>query len=64
MARLNYHSARREKERLRKARQQEKQQRRTGRDREPAAKLPQIDTPATMSESGQPGAPLQPESKK
>ena len=64
MAKLNYHSARREKERVRKARQQEKLQRRTGRESASAANVPQVDAPATTSESPQPGAPLPPESGK
>ena len=65
MAKLNYHHARREKERVRKARQQEKLQRRTSRDlASSAASVPQIDAPMTSSESGQTDAPLQPESEK
>jgi len=64
MAKLNYHHARREKERVRKARQQEKQQRRTGRDSASPANPSQLDAPATIPESGQTDAPLQPESEK
>lgn len=64
MAKLNYHHARREKERVRKARQQEKLLRRTGQDPASATKSPQIDAPATMPESGQPTTPMQPESGK
>jgi len=64
MAKLNYHHARREKERVRKARQQEKQQRRTGRDSASPANMPQVDAPTTISEPGQTDAPLQPEREK
>lgn len=64
VAKPNYHYARREKERVRKARQQEKLQRRSGRDSASAAHGPQIDASATIAEPGQPGAPLQPEGEK
>lgn len=64
MAKLNYQFARREKERVRKVRQQERLQRRGGRDTASAVNLPRIDASAAMSEPGQPGAPLQPESEK
>jgi len=64
MAKPNYHHARREKERVRKARQQEKLQRRTGRDFvSSTASEPQM-APMTISESGQTDAPLQPEREK
>jgi len=64
MAKLNYHHARREKERVRKARQQEKQQRRTGRDFASTGSVSQIDAPMAISESGQTDAPPQPEREK
>lgn len=69
MARLNYDFARREKERIRKARQQEKLERRTGRDSASPADSQPIDAPATnpeagQSEAAQKGAALPPESGK
>jgi len=64
MPRPNYHHARREKERVRKARQQEKMQRRTGRESASPAIAPQTDAPVTTAESSQPGDPLQLQSGK
>ena len=62
MARQNYHHARREKERVRRARQQEKLQRRTGSDSASAANLPQIEARAPLAESGEHGSGLKPQS--
>jgi len=62
MARQNYHLVRREKERVRKARQQEKLQRRTGSDPPSAANVPQIEGRAPLAESGGHRSDLKPQS--
>ncbi len=64
MPKPNYIHARREKERVRKARQQEKLQRRSGRQFESTSDAPQADGPATTVESDNPVQPPQPQSGK
>ena len=61
MAKPNYHHARQQRERARKARQQEKLQRRTERDSvPPTGSAQQSDAPATTAEPGEAGGPLRP----
>jgi hypothetical protein len=64
MPKPNYVHARREKERVRKARQQEKLQRRSGRQFESTSGAPQADQPATTIESDNAAQPPQPQSEK
>jgi hypothetical protein len=64
MPKPNYLHARREKERVRKARQQEKLQRRSGRQLESTAGTPQTEEPTASVESANAAQPLQPQSEK
>jgi len=64
MPKPNYVHARREKERVRKARQQEKLQRRSGRQLESTSDAPQTEGPTTTVESGDAAQAPQPQSEK
>jgi hypothetical protein len=64
MAKPNYHHARQQRERVRKARQQEKLQRRAARDSAPTASAPQTDARVMTPESGEAAKPLQPNGEK
>jgi hypothetical protein len=64
MPKPNYIHARREKERVRKARQQEKLQRRSGRQFESTSDAPQAGQPTTAVESDNAAQPPQPQSEK
>jgi hypothetical protein len=62
MAKANYHHARRERERVRKARQQAKLQRRTARDSAPTTSPPQTGARVTTTESAEASEPPQSQS--
>lgn len=64
MPKPNYVHARREKERVRKARQQEKLQRRSGRQFESTPGAPQSDEPTNTVGSDNAAQPPQPQSDK
>jgi len=64
MAKPNYHHARQQRERARKARQQEKLQRRTAHDAEPTANSQPNAATVTPAEPGQARIPFRPHDKK